>query len=779
MAKSQEWFEVPHRSYGATTAIYQVGQIITDPFDLESALFRNGSFNGKPSHEISQEIRQRKALTLSYSKTASSFEVSAGHVTTIEGARIDGKGDPILWQVLEEERIYRTDKLLDAVIQEEEITRHLARTNGHKPLYLVTDVIKVQEIIPEYYDPGRIHPAKVPSIRSYSPPPFSPYPSRPPSPDPVPSARFPAPSPSEDLHLPVGFDGRKHGKSFIWKYKLERINNPDDIESVFAERISPTEALSDQEHAIWIILFLKLLLGWIWAPSRPEPMSSRRAGDSSVLSARPTTLEWKVELENITPSPLGEPNGTPTHIDVAPPAYRIPFPPGSRLRGFSRARTYEEASTPSEESDEDSPIRPRFRRRVARSLTNSLPRKRGRKRRGTSFWGKSADASDWESKSMLIPYQTEDITYRPTSRARAVYRAPESVHSVPATAEDIVDPALTKAAETPDQHGGIQALLSEAQATVNGIGNDETAHSSTKTPILPTNLTAPTLNSPPSGIPHAEYDVLNSESAELANHLSQGDDAIKEGRKWFDDVEYMKRVNKFFKALRSGRPNERAKIAVLDTGLDFDHLLLRPFIESKQLSQEHSLDFTAEPNRPVKGDSVGHGTHCTHLILKTCETAEIYVAKVFKKKKADQYTATCVAKAIDHAVNTWKVDIVSMSFSFSADQKPIEEAIKKAQNADKKVLFLAAASNLRMLAQHPVGFPANYNTVISVFSHNPSGERSKFSPKRPGAQNFSVLGEHLNAAFPRALNEGDFERRESVRNIHGNCSHSRHCGSRH
>ncbi|KAI1409009.1 hypothetical protein F5Y13DRAFT_203989 [Hypoxylon sp. FL1857] len=122
-------------------------------------------------------------------------------------ARIDGKSVPILWQVLEEERIYRNDALLKAVIQEE-ITRHLAKPDGRTPLYLVTDVIKVQEIIPEYYDTGMLHPPKEPFLPAYEPLFENPF---------MPRAPIP------------------HDKPFVWKYKLECINNLEDVESVSAE----------------------------------------------------------------------------------------------------------------------------------------------------------------------------------------------------------------------------------------------------------------------------------------------------------------------------------------------------------------------------------------------------------------------------------------------------------------------------------------------------------------------------------------------------------------
>ncbi|OTA91445.1 hypothetical protein M434DRAFT_343303 [Hypoxylon sp. CO27-5] len=654
MAKSQEWFEVPHRSYGATTVIYQVGQVITDPLDLDSALFRNGSFNGMPSHELSQTIRQRKALTIAYSKSASPFEVSTDHITAIEGARIDGKGVPILWQVLEEERIIRNDTLLKAVIQEEEITRHLARPDRRKLLYLVTDVIKVQEIIPEYYDPSMLHPSKNPIIPPYSSVFDNPF--SPPSPNFEPSGRFAASSASEDLHLPVGFDGRKHGKPFVWKYKLECINSPEDVEYVSAERYLPSQALSDRDHTTWIIMILNLLLRWIWSPSRHKPMPIGGAGDSSVLSARPTTLEWRVEHENLTPDPVTQPNGPLTQMSIYGSTYGIP--PHMRLRNFSRARTYE-TSPSSDESDNDYPRRPW---RVARSMTRSPTRRHGRRARGTSEPGEPVDFTDSESQKILIPYPRRlrpRIKTKFESSTESVARKPDRF--IPGTAEATVDPKSvekfphsdglenSKVAGKDGQNMGMQESLGEAQAIGNGASNSETPaeskvehhedHGFKMAPQISTDWTVPVLNSPPSGHSHTEYDVFDSESAELANNLSQGDDAIKEGKKWFDDAEYMKKVNKFFAASRSGRPSERAKIAVLDTGLDFDHLLLRPFLESKRLSREHSLDFTLEPNIPVKGDSVGHGTHCTHPILKTCETAEVYIAKVFKKRKADQHTA--------------------------------------------------------------------------------------------------------------------------------------------
>lgn len=110
---------------------------------------------------------------------------------------------------------------------------------------------------------------------------------------------------------------------------------------------------------------------------------------------------------------------------------------------------------------------------------------------------------------------------------------------------------------------------------------------------------------------------------------------------WFS--KHMRKLNKSFAMHRSGRPEEEVKIAVLDTGLDIGHLLLRTYQDKGQIDVENYIDFT-DPNNKKPTDDVGHGTCCTHLILKTCHAAKIYVAKVFRKATPDNDTADCIAK---------------------------------------------------------------------------------------------------------------------------------------
>lgn len=121
---------------------------------------------------------------------------------------------------------------------------------------------------------------------------------------------------------------------------------------------------------------------------------------------------------------------------------------------------------------------------------------------------------------------------------------------------------------------------------------------------------------------------------------------IPHADEWFSI--HIKKINKYFNIHRSGRPDEKVKIAVLDTGLDINHLLLREYQDNGQINKKNYIDFTKPDNKNAT-DDVGHWTFCTHLILKTCNTAEIYVAKVFKKATLDQETANCIAK-VSHLV---------------------------------------------------------------------------------------------------------------------------------
>lgn len=245
----------------------------------------------------------------------------------------------------------------------------------------------------------------------------------------------------------------------------------------------------------------------------------------------------------------------------------------------------------------------------------------------------------------------------------------------------------------------------------------------------------------------------------------------------------MAQAQNFMNTMRLGDDDERVRIAVLDTGLDMDHLLLKEFREHGQIGPDLSRDFTLnsedESDRRVFEDSVGHGTHCVSVVLKTCPYANVYMAKVFESKSATKDTESRICEvscrfslqlqglnsfqAIEYAISEWNVDIISMSFAFTERMPEIHQAILDANSKrGGKILFFAASSNYSKDDKHPIGFPARMDSVISVFSATPSDGKSDFSPNGAlNKANFSVPGEYINAAFPKALNHDNAEKRQN------------------
>lgn len=67
------------------------------------------------------------------------------------------------------------------------------------------------------------------------------------------------------------------------------------------------------------------------------------------------------------------------------------------------------------------------------------------------------------------------------------------------------------------------------------------------------------------------------------------------------------------------------RIAVLDTGLDYEH----PLIVKHATRIIGCRSFVTGSKGEEFQDSHGHGTHVTHLFLKTAPRAEVFVAKAF------------------------------------------------------------------------------------------------------------------------------------------------------
>ncbi|MCJ1249359.1 hypothetical protein MMC30_006582 [Trapelia coarctata] len=295
-----------------------------------------------------------------------------------------------------------------------------------------------------------------------------------------------------------------------------------------------------------------------------------------------------------------------------------------------------------------------------------------------------------------------------------------------------------------------------------GPSNDQIPNQSLNAPILPR---TPNGNSSETPLAQTHYSriavaklkeqlealVRNSSVCNLPNLYDSHDGgvydtvAVQGITVWFR--EFNSRTQSLLAQARKplGR---RVKIAILDTGIDLTHP------DFSKLDEDHPeygiykdrvkgcQSFVS--SKTEDGDSSGHGTHSAALLLKLAPKANVYVARVVETGSAYAYPEV-VAKAIMHATDEWKVDIIMMSFGWHRYHPCVEQAIDHASS--RQVIICAAASNNG--ANRTVAFPANYPPVICVHSANGWGRISHFTaPPLSIGPNFAVVGEAVSSTWP-------------------------------
>ncbi|KAM0201902.1 hypothetical protein ACHAPA_005436 [Fusarium lateritium] len=186
------------------------------------------------------------------------------------------------------------------------------------------------------------------------------------------------------------------------------------------------------------------------------------------------------------------------------------------------------------------------------------------------------------------------------------------------------------------------------------------------------------------------------------------------------------------------------KIVVLDTGLYKDHADFHACDERIKAL----VSYVGTNTRDVR-DTSGHGTHVTSLLCEYAPDADIYVVKIADSQPV---SSSIIACAIDDAVKKWQPDIITMSFGWPArddEYDSLEKAIKNAQFND--VLLFAAASNDGANAKR--AWPARHSGVICVHSTAADGNPSSFNPIAVPGDNFAIIGEAVEGAWPRDLCE--------------------------
>ncbi len=161
------------------------------------------------------------------------------------------------------------------------------------------------------------------------------------------------------------------------------------------------------------------------------------------------------------------------------------------------------------------------------------------------------------------------------------------------------------------------------------------------------------------------------------------------------------------------------KIAVLDTGIDYNHPELAP-------NYKGGYDFINNDNDPM--DDNGHGTHVAGIlaaardgrgIVGVAPDAEIYAIKVSDERGKGSFSG--LVKGIGWSIENG-IDIVTMSITGNSGSKALAKAVESAYN-EYGLVLVAAVGN----GNGNVLYPAAYEQVIGVGSVTEDNELSSFS----------------------------------------------------
>ncbi|KAL8310440.1 hypothetical protein RB597_010326 [Gaeumannomyces tritici] len=229
-------------------------------------------------------------------------------------------------------------------------------------------------------------------------------------------------------------------------------------------------------------------------------------------------------------------------------------------------------------------------------------------------------------------------------------------------------------------------------------------------------------------------------------HDDTTESRVKEYRDWRSDFKAV--YNAHFAKDDDNKPylpTHPVKIAVLDTGVDLKHMDIKP--EKQRIIKTYNwVDETCSHD---VSDGDGHGTFIASLLLDYARHSQLYVAKIAESSPGEPLRAPpqdLVAKALRYAVDTWKVDIVSMSFGYPGPEgDSLNEAIRHAHN--NKVLMFASASNGGDIKSR--SYPGDNDHVICIHATTAKGRRSSFSvsPKSSDV-NIATIGEAIESAWP-------------------------------
>ncbi len=179
------------------------------------------------------------------------------------------------------------------------------------------------------------------------------------------------------------------------------------------------------------------------------------------------------------------------------------------------------------------------------------------------------------------------------------------------------------------------------------------------------------------------------------------------------------------------------KVAVIDTGVDFQHPDLVGHISSDGYD---FVDNDNLPNDEPGGPSYGHGTFIAGLIALISPDTQILPLRVIKPNGYGNAfeVASAIRYAVDHGAK-----VINLSLGADQQTQVIKDQLDYARN--KNCIVIAAAGNTNSTVENV--FPASSGNVVAVSAIDSNYLKADFS-NYGGNVYFSSFGVNLTSTFP-------------------------------
>ena len=185
------------------------------------------------------------------------------------------------------------------------------------------------------------------------------------------------------------------------------------------------------------------------------------------------------------------------------------------------------------------------------------------------------------------------------------------------------------------------------------------------------------------------------------------------------------------------------RIAIIDTGIDYNHPDLKGNVDS-----EHGFNFVNNTKDAM--DDHGHGTHCAGTIGAVHDNkvgvagvmSDVTIIPIKFLDASGSGSLEAAIKSIDYATEL-NVDLMSNSWGGGGRSEALFEAIKRA--SDKGIIFTAAAGNSSTNNDTTPSYPASYevSNVVSVAALTAQNELAYFSSYGRNSVHIAAPGHNI------------------------------------